>query len=153
MQRPYDDKGKRRPKAKCELCDCNKQTSSFLAITPVLVRLGRRCCVTGESMSGILQRLKLMRWSSLKHHRMWSVGFKEKALRRQREGHLDGRQRRFHERPLEGKCLTKIKAKACSSKGTVVRRKSINISTSNNRCHGEGGTSHFKSITKVASSP
>jgi hypothetical protein len=50
MQRPYDDKGKRRPKAKCELYDCNKQTSSFLAITPVLVRLGRRCCVTGESV-------------------------------------------------------------------------------------------------------
>jgi hypothetical protein len=29
-------------------------------------------------MSGMLQRLK--RWGSLKHH-MWSVGFKEKALR------------------------------------------------------------------------
>jgi hypothetical protein len=41
-------------------------------------------------MSGILQRLKLKRWSSLKH-RMWSVGFKEKALRRQREGHLEGK--------------------------------------------------------------
>ena len=90
MQRPYDDKGKRRPKAKCELYDCNKQTSSFLAITPVLVRLGRRCCVTGESMSGIFQRLKLKRWSSLKL-RMWSIGFKEKALRRQREGHLEGK--------------------------------------------------------------
>jgi hypothetical protein len=42
------------------------------------------------------------------------------------KGRALGRQRRFHERPLAGKCLTKIKAKACSSKGTVVR-KSVNI--------------------------
>ena len=30
------------PKAKCELYDCNKQTFSFLTITRVLLRLGRR---------------------------------------------------------------------------------------------------------------